>query len=83
MVPRGVGGPFWLGQTYGLVRGYVFAALLLIGGIAIPALGIATGYNAVGLECLVLGLLSLVSGAIMFGRFLRRYPAEEALDVTK
>jgi len=73
-------GPYWLGQTYGLVRAYVFAALFLLGGIAIPVLGIATGYNAVGLLCLSMGLLALVSGVIMFGRFLRRYPVEEALD---
>ena len=75
-------GPFWLGQTYGLVRGYVFAALLVLGGIAIPVLGIATGYDAVGLECLLLGLLSLISGGILFARFLRRYPVEEALDAS-
>jgi hypothetical protein len=75
-------GPYWLGQTYGLVRAYVFAALFLLGGIAIPALGIATGYHAVGLLCLLMGLLSLVSGAIMFGRFLRRYPVEEVLDAS-
>ena len=29
-------GPFWLGQTYGLVRGYVFAAIFLILGIRCP-----------------------------------------------
>ena len=74
-------GPFWLGQTYGLVRSYVFAALFLVSGIAIPVLGIATGYRAVGLECLLMGLLALVSGVIMFGRFLRHYPVEEAPDV--
>lgn len=75
-------GPFWLGQTYNLKRGYVFAALFLLSGIAIPVLGIATGYNAVSLEWLLVGLVILVSGVIMFTRFLRKYPAEEAPDVT-
>ena len=27
-------GPFWLGETYGVKRGYVFAALFLLSGIA-------------------------------------------------
>jgi len=75
-------GPFWLGQTYNFKRGYVFAALFLLSGIAIPVLGIATGYNAVSLEWLLMGLVILVSGVIMFTRFLRKYPAEEASDAT-
>jgi len=75
-------GPFWLGETYGVKRGYVFAALFLLSGIAIPVLGIASGYGAVGLECLVVGGISLISGVIMFTRFLRNYPipAEAASD---
>ena len=75
-------GPFWLGQTYGLKRGYVFAVLFPLGGILIPVLGVATGYAAIGFECLFVGLVSLVSGVIMFTRFLRKYPAEESPDVT-
>jgi hypothetical protein len=73
-------GPFWLGETYGVRRGYVFAALFLLSGIAIPVLGIASGYEAVGLECLVVGVISLISGVIMFIRFLRKVPVvpEEA-----
>jgi len=75
-------GPFWLGQTYGLKRGYVLAALFPLGGILIPVLGVATGYAAIGFECLLVGLVILVSGVIMFTRFLRKYPAEESPDVT-
>jgi hypothetical protein len=76
-------GPFWLGETYGVKRGYVFAALFLLSGIAIPVLGIASGYEAVGLECLLVGVVSLISGVIMFTRFLRKYPlpAEGSSDV--
>lgn len=76
-------GPFWLGETYGVKRGYVFAALFLLSGIAIPVLGIASGYEAVGLECLLVGVISLISGATMFTRFLRKYPvpAEGSSDV--
>jgi MFS family permease len=67
-------GPFWLGETYGVRRGYVFAVLFLLSGIVIPVLGIAQGYEAVGFECLLVGVISLISGVIMFTRFLRKYP---------
>jgi hypothetical protein len=67
-------GPFWLGETYGVRRGYVFAVLFLLSGIVIPVLGIAQGYEAVGFECLPVGVISLISGVIMFTRFLRKYP---------
>jgi uncharacterized membrane protein HdeD (DUF308 family) len=58
----------------------VLAVLFLLSGIVIPVLGIASGYEAVGLECLVVGVISLISGVIMFTRFLRKYPlpTEEA-----
>jgi len=69
-------GPYWLGQTYGLVRGYVWAALFVLGGIAMPVFGIASGYQAVGLLCTVMGLLILVIGAVMFVRFIRKYSPE-------
>jgi hypothetical protein len=68
-------GPYWLGQTYGLVRGYLWAALFLLGGIAMPVFRIAAGYEAVGLLCAVVGLLVLATGTVMFVRFIRRYPA--------
>jgi hypothetical protein len=67
-------GPFWLGQTYGLVRGYVWAVLFVLGGIAMPVFSIESGYQAVGLLCTVMGLLTLTTGMIMFVRFIRRYP---------
>jgi hypothetical protein len=67
-------GPFWLGQTYGLVRGYVFAAIFLILGIVIPLFGFVSGYEAVGLICSIQGIIILITGLIMFTRFLRRYP---------
>jgi hypothetical protein len=68
-------GPFWLGQTYGLVRGYILAALFTLSGIAMPVFNIASGYEAVGLQCSLVGLIALVVGGTMFARFLRKYPA--------
>lgn len=70
-------GPYWLGQTYGLVRGYFLAVLFILGGIAMPFFGIASGYEAVGLLCTVVGLVALITGTIMFLQFIGRYPAEE------
>lgn len=70
-------GPFWLGQTYGLTRGYVLAALFLLGGIAMPVFRIASGYQAVGLVCTFVGIIALATGITMFARFLHKYqPAE-------
>jgi hypothetical protein len=70
-------GPYWLGQTYGLLRGYLWAALFVLGGIAIPVFSIASGYVAVGMLCTVVGLLTLVTGTIMFSRFIFKYPVSE------
>ena len=70
-------GPYWLGQTYGLVRGYVWAALFVLGGIAMPVFSIASGYEAVGLLCTVMGLSIFTTGSIMFVRFVRSIPAEQ------
>lgn len=67
-------GPYWLGQTYGLRRGYLWAALFLLGGIAMPVFSIASGYTAVGILCTAVGLLVLVTGTVMFIRFIYRYP---------
>ncbi len=75
-------GPYWFAQTFGQKRGYVAAALFPVSGIAIPALGIATGYAAIGFECVLVGLLSLVFGVIALARFLRRYSVQEASDGT-
>ena len=70
-------GPYWLGQTYGLVRGYIFSALFLILGITIPLFGVASGYEAVGLICSIMGVITLTTGIILFTRFLRKHPAAE------
>jgi hypothetical protein len=69
-------GPYWLGQTYGLKRAYIWAALFVLGGITMPVFGIASGYEAVGLMCTVVGLIALTTGTAMFVRFIRKYPPE-------
>jgi hypothetical protein len=69
-------GPYWLGQTYGFRRGYMWAVLFVLGGIAMPVFGIASGFQAVGLLCSLVGLFILLTGAFMFVRFIRKYPPE-------
>lgn len=69
-------GPYWLGQTYRLRRGYVLAILFVLGGIAMPLFRIASGYQAVGLLCSMMGLVALVTGTVLFVRFIRRNPAQ-------
>jgi hypothetical protein len=64
-------GPLWMVQKYGLLRGYVWAGLFVLSGFAIPLLDIAIGYQAVGLMCLIGGLVILLAGSIIFIRFLR------------
>jgi hypothetical protein len=73
-------GPYWLGQTYGLRRGYILAILFVLGGIAMPVFGLASGYEAVGILCSVVGVIALLTGTVMFWRFLRRYPAVDGSD---
>ncbi len=70
-------GPYWLGQTYGLKRGYILAILFVLGGVAMPIFGIASGYEAFGLLCSLVGAIALLTGTVMFWRFLRRYPMED------
>ena len=69
-------GPYWLGQTYGIKRGYLWATLFLLGGIAMPLFGIAAGYEAVALLCIAIGLLILLTGVIMFVSFIRGNPPQ-------
>ena len=74
-------GPFWLGQTYGMARGYLWAALFVLGGIAMPVFGIASGYEAVGLICTVMGLITMTTGTIVFARFIRSNPPADPFDI--
>jgi hypothetical protein len=66
-------GPVWMGQKYGLIRGYIWAALFVISGIAMPIFNIETGYEAVGLMCTLVGLVILATSTIIFMRFIRRH----------
>ena len=75
-------GPWTAARQYGLKRAYLFAVLFAVGGIALPVAGWATGYRAVALETLTLGLLALVYGIVTFVRFVRTVPVVENADET-
>lgn len=64
-------GPVWMGQKYGMMRGYIWAALFFLSGFAMPLFNIAIGYEAVGLMCTIVGLVILLTGSIIFINFLR------------
>jgi hypothetical protein len=70
-------GPWTVATTYRLLRWYIFAALFVLGGICLPLLHIATGYEAVSLESAIVGGLALIYGIGLFLTFLRKYPREE------
>ena len=81
IVPAAIGiliafGPLWMSQTYAVRRGYFFAALSVLLGIVIPFMGDFTGYEAVGLACLLLGSLFLIVGGFLFARFVAQQPIE-------
>ena len=70
-------GPLYLGRKYGLKRGYINAVLTAASGAVITATGFVTGYRAVGVLCLQVGLFFLVTGGVLFSRFLARNPVSE------
>ena len=76
-------GPWVVAQTYRLIRWYVFAVLFVLGGICLPLFNIATGYDAVALECAVVGGLSFVNGIGLFLTFLKKYPSEETVHAAE
>ena len=43
-------GPIWFSRTYRLLRGYVYAALILVSALVIPLSGFARGARAVGCD---------------------------------
>jgi len=65
-------GPVWMGQRYGIMRGYIYAGLFVLSGIAMPLFEIETGYKAVGLICTFVGFVILLVGGITFINFIRR-----------
>lgn len=73
-------GPYWLGSTYGLKRGYFMAFFIPAIGIIIALLGKTTGYTSLGIVFLTAALPSIISGVIMFNRFLSQNPVGEVSD---
>ncbi len=73
-------GPYWLGSTYGLKRGYFMACFIPAVGILVAILGKTTGYTSLGIIFLTGAIPSIIAGTIMFKRFLLKYPVEEVSD---
>lgn len=73
-------GPSIVARRCRLVRWYVVAALFAIGGILLPILGVATGYDAISLESASVGGLALLYGIGLFVTFVRTHAVEEVSD---
>ncbi len=73
-------GPLYLGRKYGLKRGYINAMLIAASGAAITATGLVTGYRAVGALCLQAGVFFMITGGVLFVRFLTLNPVAEDED---
>jgi hypothetical protein len=75
-------GPFIAARKYRLKRYYLFAILLPLIGFVIPWLNLSFVSIYVALlttlviEFTIVGTLALLSGAVLFLRFIRRYPVE-------
>ena len=87
LAPAGFGlmiaiGPFIIARKYHLARYYLFAILPPLIGAIIPWLHLSfpTAYAAFfttfAIQTAVVGILALLSGTILFLRFLHQYPVE-------
>ena len=75
-------GPFFLAYRYHLTRYYLFAILLPVIGVIVPWLNLsvpnayAAFFTTFAIQTAIIGLLALLSGTVLFLRFLQRYPVE-------
>lgn len=75
-------GPFILARRYHLTRYYLFAILLPVIGVIVPWLNLsvpnayAAFFTSFAIQTAIIGLLALLSGTVLFLRFLQRYPVE-------
>ena len=92
LAPAGFGsmiaiGPFLIARKYHLVRYYLFAILPPLIGAIIPWLHLSfpTAYAAFfttfAIQTAVVGLLALLSGTVLFLRFLHQHPVEPSETV--
>ncbi|MFX1510188.1 MAG: hypothetical protein ACFFBR_07800 [Promethearchaeota archaeon] len=75
-------GPFVIAHRYHIGRYYLFALLLPVIGVIVPWLNLsfpsayAAFFTTLAIQTAVFGLLGLLSGTVLFLRFLHRYPVE-------
>jgi hypothetical protein len=71
----GAAGLAWVGRRGGLVRYYVYAAVLVLTAAGILLRGYEL-FDRLVLGTAVPGAVMLVTGALIFSQFLRRYPLD-------
>lgn len=70
-------GPIYAADKFGLRHWYVFAALFVISGLAVPFLNLENVYLSLTIQISGMGVIILLVGLIMFIRFLRTHPVSE------
>ncbi|MFW9986197.1 MAG: hypothetical protein ACFFDJ_06520 [Candidatus Odinarchaeota archaeon] len=75
-------GPFFVARKYHIYRYYLFAILPPLLGLIIPWLTLSlpsiyvTYFITFAIQLSIVGLIALLSGTILFLRFIHRYPTE-------
>lgn len=70
-------GPWWMATERYIRRGYLWAALFIGIGFTITILQIRGGYDAIGLNCTLVGAAMMVTGLMVFIKFIRNNPVQE------
>jgi hypothetical protein len=71
-------GPWWMAQERHIRRGYLWSGMFIIIGFTTTIFQLRGGYDAVGLNCMLVGTAMLITGLLVFTNFIRRNPVQEA-----
>lgn len=71
-------GPWWMAKERFILRGYIWSAMFILLGFTITIFQLRGGYEAVGLNCTLVGAAMLVTGLFVFINFVRSNPVQEA-----
>ena len=73
-------GPSVAAKRLRVYRWYAFSALCVIAGFAVPYLGLESIYEPIGLQFIVIGGVALLTGLVMFARFLIKHPIHAEME---
>ena len=73
-------GPWWMAQEKHVQRGYLWAVMFASFGFVMSFFQFVGGYEAVALNCIVVGTAMLITGLAVFVNFVRRHPVAGVKD---